>query len=372
MVNKKIAVLPGDGIGPEVCRQAVKVLEAVAARFGHHFEMQRYLMGACAIDATGNPLPDETLAACRAADAVLLGAIGDPKYDHDPTAKVRPEQGLLRLRKELGLFANIRPVVAYDVLLEHSPLKRERIEGTDLLIFRELTGGLYFGDKGRTADGAAAHDHCTYSRPEIARIAHLAFRAAAGRRQKLTLVDKANVLETSRLWREVVRELAAQYPEVAVDYLFVDNAAMQVILSPTQFDVILTENMFGDIISDEASVIAGSLGLLPSASVGEQVALFEPIHGSYPQARGLGIANPIAAILSAAMLLEHLELDEEAALVREAVDEALNNGVLTQELNTTAPYTTEEVGNYIAFWIADAADQQWNKNNIEIGLSTII
>jgi len=372
MVSKKIAVLPGDGIGPEVCRQAVKVLEAVAGRFGHHFEMQSYLMGACAIDATGNPLPDETLEACRAADAVLLGAIGDPKYDNDPTAKVRPEQGLLRLRKSLGLFANIRPVTAYDILLPLSPLKEDRIKGTDMVIFRELTGGIYFGDKGRTADGEAAYDHCTYSRPEIERIAHLAFRAAAGRRQKLTLVDKANVLETSRLWREVVREMTAEYPEVTVDYLFVDNAAMQVILSPTQFDVILTENMFGDIISDEASVIAGSLGLLPSASVGEQVALFEPIHGSYPQAKGKGIANPIATILSAAMLLEHLELNEEAALVREAVDEALNNGILTQELNATAPYTTEEVGNYIAFWIADSSEKQWNKNNVEIGLSTII
>ena len=372
MVSKKIAVLPGDGIGPEVCRQAVKVLEAVAERFDHHFDLNSHPMGACAIDATGSPLPDETLAACRAADAVLLGAIGDPKYDHDPTAKVRPEQGLLRLRKELGLFANIRPVAAYDVLLEHSPLKKERIQGTDMVIFRELTGGIYFGSKGRTADGEAAYDHCTYSRPEVERIAHLAFRAAAGRRRHLTLVDKANVLETSRLWREVVRDLAAHYPEVTVDYLFVDNAAMQVILNPTQFDVILTENMFGDIISDEASVIAGSLGLLPSASIGEAVALFEPIHGSYPQAKGRGIANPIAAILSAAMLLEHLALPAEAALVREAVDEALNNGILTPELNPTAPYTTEEVGNYIAFWIADSNEKQWNKNNVEIGVSTII
>lgn len=372
MVSKKIAVLPGDGIGPEVCRQAVKVLEAVAERFDHHFELTTHLMGACAIDATGNPLPDATLDACRAADAVLLGAIGDPKYDNDPSAKVRPEQGLLRLRKELGLFANIRPITAYDVLLDHSPLKRERIQGTDMLIFRELTGGIYFGEKGRTADGEGAYDHCTYSRAEVRRVAHLAFQAAAGRRQKLTLIDKANVLETSRLWREEVREMAAQYPEVAVDYLFVDNAAMQIILSPTQFDVILTENMFGDIISDEASVIAGSLGLLPSASVGEQVALFEPIHGSYPQAKGKGIANPIATILSVAMMLEHLDLDAEAALVREAVDEALNNGILTQELNKNAPYTTEEVGNYIAFWIADSNEKQWNRHNVEIGTSTII
>ena len=372
MLVKKIAVLPGDGIGPEVCRQAVKVLEAVAERFDHHFEMRSYLMGACAIDATGNPLPDETLEACRAADAVLLGAIGDPKYDHDPSAKVRPEQGLLRLRKELGLFANIRPVTAYDILLPHSPLKEDRIKGTDMVIYRELTGGIYFGAKGRTEDGEGAYDHCVYSRHEIRRIAHMAFQAAAGRRQKLTLVDKANVLETSRLWREEVREMATQYPEVTVDYLLVDNAAMQMILNPKQFDVILTENMFGDIISDEASVIAGSMGLLASASVGAEVALFEPIHGSYPQAKGKGIANPIATILSAAMLLEHLELHAEATLVREAVDEALNNGILTPELNHTAPYTTEEVGNYIAFWITDSSDMQWNKNNVEIGTSTII
>ena len=372
MVSKKIAVLPGDGIGPEVCRQAVKVLKAVAERFDHHFHFISHLMGACAIDATGNPLPDETLEACRAADAVLLGAIGDPKYDHDPTAPVRPEQGLLRLRQELGLFANIRPVVAYDVLLAHSPLQPARIRGTDLVIYRELTGGLYFGDKGRTADGEGAYDHCVYSRHEIRRIAHLAFQAAVGRRQHLTLVDKANVLETSRLWREEVRALAAQYPEVEVDYLYVDNAAMQLVLNPRQFDVILTENMFGDILSDEASVLAGSMGLLPSASVGAGVALFEPIHGSYPQAKGRGIANPIATILSVAMLLEHLDLPAEAALVREAVDEALHNGILTPELSPIAPYSTEEVGNYIAFWIADSNEKQWNKNNVEIGVSTII
>lgn len=371
MVIKKIAVLPGDGIGPEVCRQAVKVLEAVAERFGHGFEFSSHMVGACAIDATGNPLPDETLAACRAADAVLFGAIGDPKYDNNPTAPVRPEQGLLRLRKELGLFANIRPVTAHRALLKHSPLKAERIAGTDMVIYRELTGGIYFGEKGRNTDGSA-YDNCTYSRPEIERIAHLAFQSAASRRQHLTLVDKANVLETSRLWREVVRELAAQYAEVTVDYLFVDNAAMQIILTPTQFDVILTENMFGDIISDEASVIAGSMGLLPSASVGARVALFEPIHGSYPQAKGKGIANPLAAILSAAMLLDHLGLATEAELVREAVDEAITNNILTPELNPNAPYTTEQVGSYVAFWIADSNEQQWSAHNIAIGSSTII
>ena len=372
MVSKKIAVLPGDGIGPEVCRQAVKVLEAVAERFDHHFEMQSYLMGACAIDATGNPLPEETLEACRAADAVLLGAIGDPKYDNDPSAKVRPEQGLLRLRKELGLFANIRPVTAYDILLPHSPLKTERIQGTDMVIFRELTGGIYFGEKGRTEDGEAAYDHCTYSRTEIRRIAHLAFQAAAGRRQHLTLVDKANVLETSRLWRETVQQLAPQYPSVALDYLFVDNAAMQIILNPRQFDVILTENMFGDIISDEASVIAGSLGMLPSASVGDAVALFEPIHGSYPQAKGKGIANPIATILSAAMLLDHFGLTEEADTVRNAVQHARDQQVVTPELNPATRYTTEQVGSFIAYAVLDIADCEMHRNNIRLGMSTII
>lgn len=372
VLKKKIAVLAGDGIGPEVCREAIKVLEAVAERFGHQFVFDKQLMGACAIEATGDPLPEATLQACFDADAVLLGAIGDPRYDNDPSARVRPEQGLLRLRKALGLYANIRPVTAYDALLAHSPLQPARIAGADMLIFRELTGGIYFGEKGRTADGSA-YDHCTYSRPEIERIAHRAFRAAETRRNKLTLIDKANVLETSRLWREVVQEMAAQYPDVTVDYLFVDNAAMQIILNPRQFDVILTENMFGDIISDEASVIAGSLGLLPSASVGDQVALFEPIHGSYPQAKGKGIANPIAAILSAAMLLEHFGLQAEANAIKDAVQVALDRAVLTPELNDINPSSTRQVGDFIAAQITgEAVDCLMYKNNIEVGLSTII
>lgn len=371
VLTKKITVLAGDGIGPEVCREAIKVLDAVAERFGHQFEYDYQLMGACAIDATGNPLPAATLEACFRADAVLLGAIGDPKYDNDPTAPVRPEQGLLRLRKSLGLFANIRPVTAYDVLLAHSPLKAERIQGTDMLIYRELTGGIYFGQKGRTNDGGA-YDHCTYSREEIERIARLAFQSAETRRRHLTLVDKANVLETSRLWREVVQQLAPQYPTVQVEYLFVDNAAMQVILHPRQFDVILTENMFGDIISDEASVIAGSLGLLPSASVGNTVALFEPIHGSYPQAAGKGIANPIAAILSAALLLEHFGLREEADAVKAAVQHALDNGILTPELSADHPYTTAQVGSYIAAQVAAQDESALYLENIGLGLSTII
>ncbi len=349
VLSKKITVLPGDGIGPEVCNEAIKVLQAVAERFGHNFSFEIKLMGACAIEATGNPLPDETIAACLQADAILLGAIGDPKYDNDPSAKVRPEQGLLKLRKSLGLFANIRPVTAYPILLEHSPLKNDRIAGADMIFYRELTGGIYFGEKGRTADGA--YDHCTYSKAEISRIAHLAFKSAITRRGRLTLVDKANVLETSRLWREVVKEIAPEYPAVTVDYLFVDNAAMQLILNPRQFDVILTENMFGDILSDEASVIAGSLGLLPSASVGEQTALFEPIHGSFPQARGKGIANPIATILSAAMLLEHLDMLQEASLIREGVQLALEQNVLTPELNSQSPSTTEQVGSFIASYV---------------------
>ncbi|MCC3157417.1 3-isopropylmalate dehydrogenase [Hymenobacter sp. 15J16-1T3B] len=371
ILSKKITVLAGDGIGPEVCREAIKVLDAVAERFGHAFDYDHQLMGACAIDATGNPLPEATLQACFRADAVLLGAIGDPKYDHNPAAPVRPEQGLLRLRKALGLFANIRPVTAYDVLLAHSPLRPERIQGTDLLIFRELTGGIYFGEKGRTDDGAA-YDHCTYSQAEIERIAHLAFQSAATRRRQLTLVDKANVLETSRLWREVVQQLAPAYPTVQVDYLFVDNAAMQVILNPRQFDVILTENMFGDIISDEASVIAGSLGLLPSASVGSTVALFEPIHGSYPQAAGKGIANPIAAILSVALMLEHFGLLEEAEAVKAAVQQALTQGVLTPELNADQPSGTAQVGSYIAAQVAAHDESPLYLENIGVGLSTII
>jgi 3-isopropylmalate dehydrogenase len=354
VLDKKITVLAGDGIGPEVCNEAIKVLKAVAERWGHRFTFDHQLMGACAIDATGNPLPDETLTACMNADAILLGAIGDPKYDNDPSAKVRPEQGLLKLRKSLGLFANIRPVTAYPILLEHSPLKNDRIAGADMLFFRELTGGIYFGEKGRTADGA--YDHCTYTRTEIERITHLAFQSATTRRNKLMLVDKANVLETSRLWREVVKEIAPQYSSVTVDYLFVDNAAMQLILNPKQFDVILTENMFGDILSDEASVIAGSLGLLPSASVGEKTAVFEPIHGSYPQAKGKGIANPIATILSAAMLLEHFELSEEAGVIKEAVQKALEQGVLTPELNAKNPSTTEQVGSFITRYVKEGVE----------------
>ena len=368
----EIAVLSGDGIGPEVTAQAIKALEAIAHAFDHSFLFKDALVGAIAIDKTGNPLPDETLEICVNTDAVLFGAIGDPKYDNNPSASVRPEQGLLKLRKELGLYANIRPVKAYDTLIDKSPLKRNIVEGTDISIYRELTGGIYFGKKHLSEDGNTASDLCEYSREEIERVAHQAFKAAVKRRKKLTLVDKANVLESSRLWRKVVTEIAKEYPDVTLDFLFVDNAAMQMILNPSQFDVILTENMFGDIISDEASVIGGSIGLLASASVGDTCCMFEPIHGSYPQATGKGIANPIAAILSAAMLLEHFDLLEEAGMIRNAVEKALELNFTTPDINAENPLTTAKVGDFIADYILNPTDTNLNFENIHIGQSTII
>lgn len=368
----KIALLPGDGIGPEVTAQAKKILDAVAETFSHKFEYEKALVGAIAIDETGNPLPDATLEVCKRSDAILFGAIGDPKYDNDPSAKVRPEQGLLRLRKELGLFCNIRPVKAYEQLIDKSPLKKERISGTDISIYRELTGGIYFGEKRVSEDGLTAYDDCSYSVEEIERIAHLAFKEAKNRRKKLTLVDKANVLETSRLWRKTVTAMASQYPEVSLDFLFVDNAAMQMILNPKQFDVILTENLFGDIISDEASVIGGSIGLLASASVGTENALFEPIHGSFPQGAGKNIANPLASILSAAMLLNHLGLLEEAAAVEHAVEKSLELGITTEDINPTQAFGTSKVGDFIADYILHEPDDNINLKNINLGRSTII
>ena len=336
----KIALLPGDGIGPEIVGEAVKVLDSVAAKYGHQFEYSKALVGACAIDATGDPYPAETHAVCEASDVVLFGAIGDPKYDNNPAAKVRPEQGLLRMRKSLGLFANLRPLAVFDSLAGRSPLKTEIVKGADFICVRELTGGTY--------------DTCVYTREEIERILHLAFGLARGRRKKLTLVDKANVIATSRLWRQIGGELAPQYPDVELEYMFVDNAAMQIIQRPTHFDVIVTENLFGDILTDEASVISGSLGMLPSASVGAKVALFEPIHGSYPQAAGKNIANPMATILSAAMLLEHVGLQQEGKAVRDAVNQAIEAGVVTEDLAAAGAKacSTTEVGDFVAGHIA--------------------
>ncbi len=371
-MTKKIAILNGDGIGPEVTAQSVKVLSAIGEQFNHQFIFTEALIGAVAIDKTGNPLPQETINICLDSDAILFGAIGHPKYDNDPTAKVRPEQGLLALRQALQLFANIRPVVAYKSLHTLSPLKTTIIDGVDFVIYRELTGGIYFGKKETNAEGTQASDQCLYTKAEIERIAHLAFKAAQQRRKKLTLVDKANVLETSRLWRKVVQEIATAYSGVAVDFLFVDNAAMQIILNPKQFDVILTENMFGDIISDEASVINGSLGMLPSSSIGTKTALFEPIHGSYPQAAGKDIANPVGSVLSAAMLLDYFGMTEEAALVRTAVAWTLDNKIVTKDIEPIDFYFTSTVGGFIVDYINKNIDDGMNGENISLRKSTII
>lgn len=372
LMHKNITVIEGDGIGPEVTAQAVKVMNAVGARFGHTFQYNHALMGACAIDQTGSPLPDATIKACLESDAILFGAIGHPKYDNDPTAQVRPEQGLLKLRKSLGLFANIRPIATYPALAHLSPLKTERLRNVDFVIYRELTGGIYFGTKTVDEQKTRASDDCVYTRDEIERIAHPAFLHARKRRKKLTLVDKANVLETSRLWRKVVQDIAPRYSDVTVDFLFVDNAAMQIILNPAQFDVILTENMFGDIISDEASVISGSLGLLPSASIGNGTALFEPIHGSYPQAAGKDIANPLGSILSAAMLLDHLGATEEAQAVRTAVNWSLAEGIVTQDINPNHYHFTSTVGDVISDQIQHKATRSVNRKNMLASASTII
>lgn len=374
-MKKKIAVIEGDGIGPEVTRQSVNVLNAISAAYGHEFEFTQCLMGADAIDKTGNALPDETIAVCLESDAILFGAIGHPKYDNDPGAKVRPEQGLLKLRKVLQLYANIRPVSTYPFLHHLSPLKNKNLTGVDFIIFRELTGGIYFGKKELNEEGTVASDDCIYSKQEIERITHLAFQYAQkpGRRKKLTLVDKANVLETSRLWRKVVQEVATLYDDVTVDYMFVDNAAMQIILNPKQFDVVLTENMFGDIISDEASVISGSLGLLPSASVGAGgLGLFEPIHGSYPQAAGKDIANPVGSILSAAMLLDHLDMKKEAEQVRQAVNWALSNGFVTKDIDPVNFYATSIIGEMITGHITGNVHDSVQKESFDLRRSTII
>lgn len=346
----KIALLAGDGIGPEIMREAVKVLHRVGDAYGHKFCFCQAPVGAAAIDACGDPYPDSTHGVCISSDAVLFGAIGDPRFDNDPSAKVRPEQGLLRMRRSLGLFANIRPLTLFPALADRSPLRRERVEGVDLVFVRELTGGIYFGEpRGRSEDGSRAFDSCVYTRVEVERVVRMAFDMAMARQRHLTVVDKANVLATSRLWREVAKDMASEYQDVTLDFMFVDNAAMQLIQRPSFFDVVVTENMFGDILTDEASVISGSLGLLPSASIGGDVALFEPIHGSYPQAAGRNVANPMAMILSAAMMLDHIGLREEAAKVRSAVSAAIEGGMVTEDLaENGCAHTTSQVGDFIA------------------------
>ena len=344
----KIAILPGDGIGPEIMKQGVGVLRAVARRYGHEFVYEEALCGAHAIEAAGDPYPAATHAVCMNSDAVLFAAVGDLKYDNDPTAKVRPETGLLAMRKQLGLFANVRPVATFDCLLHKSPLKEEVLRGADFVVLRELTGGMYFGEKHQDAD--MAYDTNIYTRPEVERILRVAFSMAMTRKRHLTVVDKANVLASSRLWRQVAKEMEPQYPEVKTDYMFIDNAAMRVLTEPRFFDVIVTENTFGDILTDETSCITGSMGLQPSASLGLHTPLFEPVHGSWPQAAGQNIANPVAQILSAAMLLEHFGLWREGAAIREAVAASLDANVRTPEIQVDGGkhYGTSEVGAWIA------------------------
>jgi 3-isopropylmalate dehydrogenase len=344
-----IALLAGDGIGPEVIDQAVKVCEAVATKFNHDISWKPALTGAAAIDVVGEPYPDETHEICASSDAVLFGAIGHPRFDNDPSAKVRPEQGLLKMRKKLGLFANVRPTFTFPSLIDKSPLKRERIEGTDLIILRELTGGVYFGERGRKDDGETAYDTMTYERYEIERLAHKGFKMAMKRSKKLCCVDKANVLEASRLWRETVQKMEKEYPEVEVSYEFVDAVAMRLVQWPSDYDVIITANLFGDILTDEASVISGSMGLMPSSSLGSDVGLYEPIHGSYPQAAGKDIANPLATVLSAAMLFEDFDLGDEAQAIRDVVNKSLAEGVVTEDLAEGGKaYKTSEVGDWLA------------------------
>lgn len=347
----KIAVLAGDGIGPEISAEGVKVMNAVCSKFGHQVTFTEALCGAAAIDAVGNPFPEETLKVCQDADAVLFSAVGDPRFDNNPNAKVRPEQGLLAMRKQLGLFANIRPVQTFDCLIHKSPLKDELVRGADFVCIRELTGGMYFGEKKEGDD--YAYDTNAYSRHEVERILKVAFEYAQRRRKHLTVVDKANVLASSRLWRKVAQEMAPQYPDVQTDYMYVDNASMRMIQDPKFFDVMVTENTFGDILTDEGSCISGSMGLLPSASTGESTPVFEPIHGSWPQAKGLNIANPLAQILSVAMLFEYFNLKEEGTLIRRAVDASLEANVRTPEIQVAGgeKYGTKEVGQWITDFI---------------------
>ncbi len=350
----KIAILPGDGIGPEIMKQGVAVLDAIAEKCGHEFSYEEALVGACAIEAVGDPYPEVTHEVCMRADAVLFAAVGDLKYDNNPTLKVRPETGLLAMRKKLGLFANVRPVATFDCLLHKSPLKEEILRGADFVVLRELTGGMYFGEKYQDSD--KAYDTDIYTRPEIERILKVAFEMAMQRRKHLTVVDKANVLASSRLWRQIAKEMEPQYPEVHTDYMFIDNASMRVLTEPRFFDVIVTENTFGDILTDETSCITGSMGLQPSSSLGEHTPLFEPVHGSWPQAAGQNLANPVAQILSAAMLLEHFGLNKEGALIRKAVDASLDANVRTPEIQVEGgqKYGTREVGEWIVDYIKNS------------------
>lgn len=348
-MKKTIAVLPGDGVGPEIVSVSVAVLEAIAKKYRHDFAFTYADIGGVAIDTQGDPFPSTTQNICERSDAILFGAIGDPKFDNDPSAKVRPEQGLLAMRRKYGLYANIRPIMLFPGSENKSPLKPEILKDVDFVVVRELTGGIYFGEpRGRSERGDKAFDTCVYTKDEIVRVAKFAFDLAAKRRKKLTVVDKANVLATSRLWRQTIQEMSTGFPDIAIEYMFVDNAAMQIIKRPSEFDVIVTENMFGDILTDEASIITGSIGMLPSASIGDKLALYEPIHGSFPRAKGKNIANPIGTILSAAMLLEYsFGLQQEGDAVRRAVHTVLTQGYGTSDIVSDGAIGTKEFGEKI-------------------------
>jgi 3-isopropylmalate dehydrogenase len=350
-MNLNIAVLPGDGIGPEIMKQAVNVMSAVANRFDHHIEYTTAICGATAIDKVNDPFPQETFQICHNADAVLFAAMGDTKYDNNPKTKIRPEQGLLAMRKSLGLYANIRPVSSFKELVHKSPLKDNIVEGTDIVCIRELTSGMYFGKHYR--DNNEAYDTDYYNRNEIERILNVGFEYASKRHKHLTVVDKANILDSSRLWRQIAQEMAVKHPDITVDYMFVDNASMRLVTEPRFFDVIVTENTFGDILTDEAACISGSMGLLPSASLGLDTPLFEPVHGSWPQAKGKNIANPIAQILCVAMLFEHFNLMKEGLLIREAVNASIENNIRTPDIQIDGakPYGTTDVGEWITNYI---------------------
>ena len=345
MAKKHILIVPGDGIGQEVTEVGKKVLEKIAAKFGHDFTYDEALIGHVAIEATGDPLPAETLEKMKASDAVLFGAVGHPKYDNDPSAKVRPEQGLLKMRKELGLYANLRPIKLFDELLSASSIKPEILRGADILFFRELTGDIYFGEKGRKNNGDTAYDVAEYSRYEVERIGRKAFEAARTRKKHLVSVDKANVLESSRLWREVIQKLALEYPDVTVEYQFVDATAMLLIKDPKRFDVVVTANLFGDILTDEASQIAGSMGMLASASIGDGTGVYEPIHGSAHDITGKGLANPMASVLSAALLLDiSFGMKAESEVVINAVDQVLKKGFRTGDIADSTTHKSMILG----------------------------
>lgn len=369
---KNISVIAGDGVGPEITQQSIKVLEAVAAHFNHQFNFTHSLIGAAAIEKTGNPLPDKTIEICLGADAILFGTVVNAKYNNGNAEAVNAQEGLIRLRKILGLFANIRPVSTYSSLHHLSPLKSKIIDGVDFIIFRDLSGGINTDNKYSNVKTSVATDTYRYTEIEIERIAQLAFKAAMQRSKKLTLVDKANVLESSRLWRKAVKAVSMQYPEVALNCLLAENASRQLMLNPKQFDVILTDNLFGDILNEEATVISGSLGLLPSASIGISVGLFSPVHGAYPLAEGKDIANPLGSILSVAMMLDFFKLHEEAQLVRDAVKWTIESLFVSKDLDPINFYFTSTIGELVSEYIGGRVSGRVNRENIELRKSTII